>query len=350
MARSAVLIPGFYYDPVIFGFGAEAAAGDPPVFSGTIATQNAQVGAAFAGLDLNDYFAPDPDSWVRLGDDPATVGLTFSAGTITGTPTSSATLSLQYRGVNADGTDDTNVFSFVVAVAADTVPFQFRFSDKDNQPLSTVVESGAITPDGYDAPTAVTVTGGSVSINGGAYTASPGNISPGQTIQARGTSSGAFNTDVNVFVTIGGVSDTFRVTTYAAPALVSARVVANGDQVEYTWNRAMTAGTGGATGFALSASGGAVTPAYSSGDGTTKWLYDASRTLEASETITTAYTQPGDGVEDADGNDVSSFSGVLVAFSNLRHLGAALLQNDPDYLHNSVTKRHNDPSLAHNGG
>lgn len=104
------------------------------------------------------------------------------------------------------------------AGASDTTPDAFSFTDVTGASLSTVYTSDPITVTGIDAAAAITITGGTYSINGGAFTSDAGNVSLNDTVRARGTSSGSYSTAVNVAVTIGGVSDTFTITTQAEPA------------------------------------------------------------------------------------------------------------------------------------
>jgi hypothetical protein len=79
-------------------------------------------------------------------------------------------------------------------ITADLDPNAFGFNNVSGANLSTLTTSNTITPTGYDAPTAWSVSnGGTASINGGSY-ASSGTISPGQTITVRGTSSASYST------------------------------------------------------------------------------------------------------------------------------------------------------------
>jgi hypothetical protein len=71
-------------------------------------------------------------------------------------------------------------------------------------------------------------------------------------------------------------------------------------------------GAGGNGGLTLSMSGGAVTASYSSGSGSNTFTYNLSRTVNSGETGTASYTQPGNGIEDAAGNDLASFSSQAV--------------------------------------
>jgi len=101
---------------------------------------------------------------------------------------------------------------------SDSTPDAFAFTDVIDCMLSTVYASAAITVAGIDTAADITVTGGEYSINGGAYTSAAGTVVNGDTVAARGTSSGSASTAVNVAVTIGGVSDTFSITTSIAEA------------------------------------------------------------------------------------------------------------------------------------
>jgi hypothetical protein len=104
-------------------------------------------------------------------------------------------------------------------VAQDTVPNAFSFVDAPGQALNTMVLSNPITVAGINSPAVISVTGGSYRINGtGSWFTTAGTVANGDTVEARGTSSGSYSTAVNVVVTIGGVSDTFTITTAAIPA------------------------------------------------------------------------------------------------------------------------------------
>ncbi len=104
---------------------------------------------------------------------------------------------------------------FAAEEGDDTTPDAFSFTDQTDVPLSSVRTSNTITVAGIDAPAAISVTGGTYSINGDPFTSSPGNVVAGDEVTARHTSSGSYSTATNTAVTIGGVSDTFTSTTLA---------------------------------------------------------------------------------------------------------------------------------------
>ncbi|MDI6743520.1 MAG: hypothetical protein QMD11_12365, partial [Smithella sp.] len=104
------------------------------------------------------------------------------------------------------------------AAPPDTTPDQFIFTDRTGVALSTVITSNTITVSGINTETPISITGGTYSINGGAYTSDAGTVSNGDTVTIQLTSSGNYSTQTEATLTIGGVSDTFSVTTQAAPA------------------------------------------------------------------------------------------------------------------------------------
>jgi hypothetical protein len=104
------------------------------------------------------------------------------------------------------------------------------------------------------------------------------------------------------------------------PILQSAEVGEAPDHVLLNFDEAVTFGANGNEGFVMTASGGAVTLTYVSGDGTTQLRYDTSRALGVSETMTLAYTQPGspagNGVEDVFGNELVDFADFAVTYES----------------------------------
>jgi uncharacterized delta-60 repeat protein len=99
--------------------------------------------------------------------------------------------------------------------ASDTTPDAFTFTDQTGVPLNTLITSNTITVSGIDSPAAISITGGEYSIDSGPFTSSAGTVNNGTTVTLRQTSSETYSTTTNVNLTIGGVSDTFSVTTIA---------------------------------------------------------------------------------------------------------------------------------------
>lgn len=108
-----------------------------------------------------------------------------------------------------------------VAGAGDTTPDAFTFTDETGIAINTAKVSNTITVTGIDAASAISVTGDTgygYKKNGAACTASSGTVVANDTVNACVTSSGSNSTATAATVTIGGVSDTYTVTTVAAPS------------------------------------------------------------------------------------------------------------------------------------
>lgn len=112
-------------------------------------------------------------------------------------------------------TAPSNVVLTVQTSGSDTTPNAFDLGDQTDAALSTVYESSQITVSGIDAAANLTITGGEYSINSGGWASSATTVNNGDTVKVRGTSSASFSTAVDVALTIGGVSDTFTITTAA---------------------------------------------------------------------------------------------------------------------------------------
>ncbi len=94
------------------------------------------------------------------------------------------------------------------------------------------------------------------------------------------------------------------------PSLSTATVNSAGTSLTLVWTESCTTGAGGAGGFTLSASGGAVTVNLPpTGSGSATYVYPLSRSILSGETLTVSYVQPGNGIEATTGGaDVPSFS------------------------------------------
>lgn len=100
---------------------------------------------------------------------------------------------------------------------ADSTPDAFDLGGPETgAPLSTFIYSNTITVSGITTSATISISGtGSpaYSINGGAYTSSAGSVVNGNTVQVRVTSSASTGTTNTATLNIGGVTDTFSVTT-----------------------------------------------------------------------------------------------------------------------------------------
>ncbi|MEM7002010.1 MAG: hypothetical protein AAF529_14575 [Pseudomonadota bacterium] len=120
-----------------------------------------------------------------------------------------------------------------------------------------------------------------------------------------------------------------------------------GAQLELVFNAPAAIGVGGATGFAVTLSGGAATVAYQSGANTNTWLFTLSRVMEQAETGTLQYTQPGDGVEDLAGDDLTSFT-ADIQVGLLQHGSTFYVHNNTQLVHQDVGFLHENKTFNHN--
>lgn len=101
-----------------------------------------------------------------------------------------------------------------------------------------------------------------------------------------------------------------------APTVSSATIATNGNSISYVFSESVEFGAGGISGMTLATNGAAVTLTYSSGTGTDTLVCATSRTISGTETLTRSYVQPGNGIMDAAGNYLASFSAQAVTNSS----------------------------------
>jgi len=115
---------------------------------------------------------------------------------------------------------------------------------------------------------------------------------------------------------LAGSFSTLSAADETPPTLSAAAIATTGQTITLTFDEEVAIGAGGSAGWTLSASGGASAMTYASGEGSTALVYNLARRIESGETATIAYTQPGDGIEDASGNDLATLSGAAVTNSS----------------------------------
>lgn len=120
---------------------------------------------------------------------------------------------------------------------SDSTPNAFSFTDQVGAARSTVVESNAIPVAGINTASAISVTGGEYQIGAGAWASAPSTVTNGQTVKVRLTTSASYSTIANAALTIGGVSDTFSVTTEAEiPTPAITKTSASGGILRFSVN------------------------------------------------------------------------------------------------------------------
>ena len=112
------------------------------------------------------------------------------------------------------------IYGLNICAAAqnDTAPEPFTLVDKTGVNLNSVITSNSITVSGIDAKVLISVTGGKFSINNAAFRTVSTTVSNTNTVKVQGTSSNLYGTTKNVVLKIGGVIDTFSITTKSQKA------------------------------------------------------------------------------------------------------------------------------------
>ena len=141
-----------------------------------------------------------------------------------------------------------------VSTLAGTKPDAFSFTDQTGVALSTPVESNVITVTGISSPAAISITNGDYAVstdNGGTWggwTSTNGTVSLNSQVKVRQTSASSYETTTDATLTIGGVSDTFSVTTMTTALIpipvtglriwlkADAGVIKDGSNQTSSWN------------------------------------------------------------------------------------------------------------------
>ncbi|HEX7764187.1 MAG TPA: hypothetical protein VF433_11330, partial [Cellvibrio sp.] len=95
----------------------------------------------------------------------------------------------------------------------DTTPNPFSFTAVTGAALNATISSTAVTISGINTAAPISITGGEYSIAGGAFTNAAGSITNDQALVVRLTSAAAPSTTTQATLTVGGVAQTFSVTT-----------------------------------------------------------------------------------------------------------------------------------------
>jgi OmpA-like transmembrane domain len=102
--------------------------------------------------------------------------------------------------------------NFTVTTAAEPI-LQGSFTNAPGAAVSSTQVSNPITVTGITTPAVISITGGSYSINGGAYTSAAGTVQAGDQVTVQITAPSTPNATATAVLTIDGVNATFAVTT-----------------------------------------------------------------------------------------------------------------------------------------
>jgi hypothetical protein len=185
---------------------------------------------------LSDFSFSDPMgatlAYIYITTTPSYGNLTLGGSSVTSnqkidindiatlvyTPNTSYAIN-DYFSFIVNNSDDLNSSSeYNVSQLVDTTPDAFSFGAKTNQEFNTLVTSSAVTIQGIDDATPISISGGEYMLNSdGNWTSSARTINNAQSVSIRVTSANSYSTKVSATLTVGTVSQTFDVTTKAAP-------------------------------------------------------------------------------------------------------------------------------------
>ncbi|MDD2486852.1 MAG: hypothetical protein PHS92_00575 [Candidatus Gracilibacteria bacterium] len=178
-----------------------------------------------------------------------------------------------------------------------TIPNSFRFSPKNNVELGTGITSGNITVGGLDVEAPITVSGGTLIINGSAISGNSSTVRTGNKVAVRLISSPEFSTKTRASVTIGtgsGKTSTFTVTTkkdrIISDFLRLKYTAVNGAELDLEYASKLITIPSGVTGMTVTGSGGMI-KIYQKGS-TTIPSWATSGTVSAGDKIRIKLTTP----------------------------------------------------------
>ena len=150
----------------------------------------------------------------------------------------------------------TTTADFVVTtMVADVQPDSFGFVDVNNKPLNRTYTSNVIDVLGVspEAPVNISILSGEWSkstdngVSWSSYVATPGTVMLNDKVRVRGTSPTVYNSTKDVIVNIGGITDTYSITTKLASAVTLTSINSGTVLAESTGNTVVTDGLSNAT-------------------------------------------------------------------------------------------------------
>jgi YD repeat-containing protein len=143
--------------------------------------------------------------------------------TAAGTVSAGQTVQVQVQASTTPGASQTATLTVggvvdtfeVTTAAADTTPNAFDLGAPVTASASAWAASGVVTIDGINAASPISISGGQYRVNGGTWTSAAGTISNGQTVQVQVQASATPGASQTATLNVGGVTDTFQVTTAA---------------------------------------------------------------------------------------------------------------------------------------
>lgn len=177
-----------------------------------------------------------------------------------------------------------NSGSYALSISGDTTPDAFSFNAQSDVARNVLINSNSISISGINMPTSISIVGGEYSIDGGAYTSSPGTVGGGQSVTVRLMSSGSYGSTTSTVLTIGGISAVFNITTLAnmdaASPILSITSPSDGTLININTIQlagyATDAGRGDSGIASVSANGLMAAGGAATGNATANWTFNES--------------------------------------------------------------------------
>ncbi len=270
-------------------------------------------GSAAIGFDSGDpssYYRINGGGWISISD--KTLRTVVDGDTVQVRLTTSVDYGITLSNTLKIGST-TDPWS-ATTEARDEVPNAFDFVDVSGVEPNSVNTSAIVTISGTNANASGSSTGGTFSVDGGAYSAGPKTVPKSAQLRARGTASASYSTAVDVVVTITGVSGTYRITTRAADTTPDVFAFTDQSSVPassvITSNAITVAGIEAPAALSFSVSGG-TSHEYRKNGGT--WTAVGNTTIANGDTLEVRLTSPGSAGQS--GNITVTIGGVSDTFS-----------------------------------
>lgn len=147
------------------------------------------------------------------------------------------------------------------------IPNPFSFTPVNNAALNTLYTSNSITISGTNVASAISISGGQYSIDGGAYTGASGTVQPASSVTVQVLSSSSYFTGTQATLTIGGVSAAFTVNTESAGGSSGGSSGGSGSSSGSSGSSSSSSGASGATSSSGSGSSGSGSSSSGSSSG-----------------------------------------------------------------------------------
>jgi cyclophilin family peptidyl-prolyl cis-trans isomerase len=177
--------------------------------------------------------------------------------------------------------------------------FWFNFPTQNGVAPNTLITSAPITVSGITTQTAISITGGQYSIDGGAYTSVAGTVTKGQTVTLQVFSSSAAKTATTATLSMGNASADFSVITIAGAGSIAVNTANYNPLVDGAFKTYSKNGVAGYTETVLSGTAivnNIATKAIQSSDGSMTYVTNDANGIREHQGYDPNFYMPGAGI------------------------------------------------------